>query len=307
MKKMKHGGKARKSHKRMQDGGIASYGSASNLKPGMQALASSDAYMRRPGRGNEGMYRPIGRPGRGGATGYQAGGGMTSDADSAPMNRGGAMGRPGRGGSFSDIQGIIGGAMGLPIRGGAMTSDVNSVPMNRGGAMGRPGRGNEGMYRPIGRPGRGGAMVIQTGGGMTSDANSTPMGRGGSIGGATGYQAGGGMTSDADSVPMGRGFRKGGAVKGKKMAAGGIAHSPGKPSTISNRPAGSGNSGGMYRPVGRPPSAAGRPSTVKPSSPGRLRGGGLARKGVGMALAKGGLAKRAGGCAKRGVGRGKMV
>jgi hypothetical protein len=255
MKKMKHGGKARKSHKRMQDGGIASYGSASNLKPGMQALASSDAYMRRPVRGNEGMYRPIGRPGRGGATGYQAGGGMTSDADSAPMNRGGAMGRPGRGGSFSDIQGIIGGAMGLPIRGGAMTSDVNSVPMNRGGAMGRPGRGNEGMYRPIGRPGRGGAMGIQTGGGMTSDANSTPMGRGGSIGGATGYQAGGGMTSDADSVPMGRGFRKGGAVKAKK----------------------------------------------------NMRGGGLARKGVGMALAKGGLAKRAGGCAKRGVGRGKMV
>lgn len=223
MKKMKHGGKARKSHKRMQDGGIASYGSASNLKPGMQALASSDAYMRRPGRGNEGMYRPIGRSGRGG--------------------------------SFSDIQGIIGGAMGLPIRGGAMTSDVNSVPMNRGGAMGRPGRGNEGMYRPIGRPGRGGAMGIQTGGGMTSDANSTPMGRGGSIGGATGYQAGGGMTSDADSVPMGRGFRKGGAVKAKK----------------------------------------------------NMRGGGLARKGVGMALAKGGLAKRAGGCAKRGVGRGKMV
>ena len=38
-----------------------------------------------------------------------------------------------------------------------------------------------------------------------------------------------------------------------------------------------------------------------------LRGGGLARKGVGMALAKGGLAKRAGGCATRGYGRGKMV
>ena len=162
MKKMKHGGKARKSHKRMQDGGIASFG-------GMPASLDQ-----RPG-----MYRPIGRP----------------------------------------------------------------------------GRGNEGMYRPIGRPGRGGAMGIQTGGGMTSDANSTPMGRGGSIGGATSYQAGGGMTSDADSVPMGRGFRKGGAVKAKK----------------------------------------------------NMRGGGLARKGVGMALAKGGLAKRAGGCAKRGVGRGKMV
>jgi len=39
----------------------------------------------------------------------------------------------------------------------------------------------------------------------------------------------------------------------------------------------------------------------------KMRGGGLARKGVGMALAKGGLAKRAGGCAKRGVGRGKMM
>lgn len=39
----------------------------------------------------------------------------------------------------------------------------------------------------------------------------------------------------------------------------------------------------------------------------KMRGGGLARKGVGMALAKGGLAKRAGGCAKRGVGRGKIV
>jgi len=266
MKKMKHGGKARKSHKRMQDGGIASYGSASNLKPGMQALASSDAYMRRPGRGNEGMYRPIGRPGRGGATGYQAGGGMTSDADSAPMNRGGAMGRPGRGGSFSDIQGIIGGAMGLPVRGGAMTSDVNSVPMNRGGAMSsmerglgsqvRPDRG--GSLKPGMRPLASSEAYMRKpgrGGGMTSDANSTPMGRGGSIGGATSYQAGGGMTSDADSVPMGRGFRKGGAVKAKK----------------------------------------------------NMRGGGLARKGVGMALAKGGLAKRAGGCAKRGVGRGKMV
>lgn len=39
----------------------------------------------------------------------------------------------------------------------------------------------------------------------------------------------------------------------------------------------------------------------------KMRGGGLARKGVGMALAKGGLAKRAGGCAKRGVGRGRIV
>jgi hypothetical protein len=128
-----------------------------------------------------------------------------------------------------------------------------------------------GMYRPVGRPGRGGAMPSMEaqpvrlpgrGGAMPSAisrgiiaSGAQPMGLSGSIGGATGYQAGGGMTSDADSVPMGRGFRKGGAVKAKK----------------------------------------------------NMRGGGLARKGVGMALAKGGLAKRAGGCAKRGVGRGKMV
>jgi hypothetical protein len=39
----------------------------------------------------------------------------------------------------------------------------------------------------------------------------------------------------------------------------------------------------------------------------KMRGGGLARKGVGMALAAGGLAKRAGGCAKRGIGRGKIT
>jgi len=287
MKKMKHGGKARKSHKRMQDGGIASFG-------GMPASLDQ-----RPG-----MYRPVGRPGSGGATGYQAGGGMTSDIGSVPMGRGGAeeaqpVRLPGRGGGMSGLQQQIVGVMGRPLERPGMKGSPAAI-------MGRPGRGGA-MTSDAGLVpmGRGGAMPSAISRGIASGAQ--PMGLSGSIGGATGYQAGGGMTSDADSVPMGRGFRKGGAVKGKKMAAGGIAHRPGKPSTISNRPAGSGNSGGMYRPVGRPPSAAGHPSTVKPSSPGRLRGGGLARKGVGMALAKGGLAKRAGGCAKRGVGRGKVV
>ena len=37
-----------------------------------------------------------------------------------------------------------------------------------------------------------------------------------------------------------------------------------------------------------------------------MKGGGLARKGVGMALAKGGLVK-ANGCAQRGKSKGKMV
>ena len=43
-----------------------------------------------------------------------------------------------------------------------------------------------------------------------------------------------------------------------------------------------------------------------PRGAGVMRGGGLARKGVGMALAKGGMVK-ANGCAKRGKTRGKMM
>jgi hypothetical protein len=44
---------------------------------------------------------------------------------------------------------------------------------------------------------------------------------------------------------------------------------------------------------------------VPPNQP-AMRGGGLARKGVGMALARGGLVK-ANGCAQRGKTKGKMV
>jgi hypothetical protein len=40
--------------------------------------------------------------------------------------------------------------------------------------------------------------------------------------------------------------------------------------------------------------------------PAGMKGGGLARKGVGMALAKGGLVK-ANGCAQRGKTKGKMI
>jgi len=212
MKKMKHGGKARKSHKRMQDGGIASFG---GIPASLGIIGGA-------------MGRPI------------RGGGMTSDIGSVPMGRGGAMPSmeaqpvrlPARGRGASGLQKEIGG-MGRPGRGGAMPSME---------------------AQPVRLPGRGGAMPSAISQGIIA-SGAQPMGLSGSIGGATGYQAGGGMTSDADSVPMGRGFRKGGAVKAKK----------------------------------------------------NMRGGGLARKGVGMALAKGGLAKRAGGCAKRGVGRGKMV
>lgn len=45
---------------------------------------------------------------------------------------------------------------------------------------------------------------------------------------------------------------------------------------------------------------------VDPMARKPMRGGGLARKGVGQALAKGGLVK-ANGCAKRGKTRGKMI
>ena len=98
------------------------------------------------------------------------------------------------------------------------------------------------------------------------------------------------------------GMRKGGAVKGKRMAAGGMAYTKGKPGTPAHRPV-----AGSPFSKGKPGTSAHRPVAGGPAGPRAMRGGGLARKGVGMALAKGGLAKRAGGCAKRGVGRGKMV
>lgn len=215
MKNMKHGGKARKTHKRMQGGGMAGYGAAArpmayskgkpgtsaflpvgrpdfipspgvggNLKPGMLPLASSEAYMRRPGRG--------------GASGSGMGG-------ARPMPR-----------------------------------PIESPVMDKGPAI----DSNYAMARPV------------------------MFGKG----------------APASMEAAAPAFRKGGAVKGKRMAAGGMAYSKGKPGTHAHRPVAGGTAG-----------------------PRAMRGGGLARKGVGMALAKGGLAKRAGGCAKRGVGRGKMV
>lgn len=55
------------------------------------------------------------------------------------------------------------------------------------------------------------------------------------------------------------------------------------------------------------PGAMPRPvvPTIPPNQP-AMRGGGLARKGVGMALARGGLVK-ANGCAQRGKTKGKMI
>lgn len=55
-----------------------------------------------------------------------------------------------------------------------------------------------------------------------------------------------------------------------------------------------------------PPGAGGMPNTVTGRMPGAMRGGGLARKGVGQALAKGGLVKGAG-CAQRGVKKPRIV
>lgn len=245
MKKMKHGGKARKTHKRMQDGGMADYGEAArpmaysrgkvgtssfrpvgrpdmtsspdrggSLKPGMRPLASSEAYMRKPGRG-------------------------------------GQMG----GESFSDIQGVGGGGlskivgggdMGRPVRGGAMPAveqgmGLNVRPGRVGSATQRASFDAQPAPRPVFRPGTNIRDALK--------ASSDYLTQNPQYMRSTARPAAP-MAAEA-AAPA---FRKGGAVKGKKM-----------------------------------------------------RGGGLARKGVGMALAKGGLARRAGGCAKRGVGRGKMV
>ena len=62
--------------------------------------------------------------------------------------------------------------------------------------------------------------------------------------------------------------------------------------------------------TGRLPTPVPKVDMTAPRQPGQkgygMKGGGLARKGVGMALAKGGLVK-ANGCAQRGKSKGKMV
>lgn len=62
--------------------------------------------------------------------------------------------------------------------------------------------------------------------------------------------------------------------------------------------------------TGRLPTPVPKVDMTAPRQPGQkgygMKGGGLARKGVGMALAKGGLVK-ANGCAKRGKTKGRMV
>lgn len=100
---------------------------------------------------------------------------------------------------------------------------------------------------------------------------------------------------------------------GKRMAMGGVAAmEPRRSAPLSRRD--------MKNAVARPmpsarPGMVMRPPVARPNPPmapevmpgvdpsmmrGRMRGGGLAKKGVGMALAKGGMVKGAG-CAKRGV------
>jgi len=272
MKKMKHGGKARKTHKRMQDGGMADYGEAARpmayskgrvgtpafrpvgrpdmpsspdrggyLKPGMRPLASSDAYMRRPPRGGSAIQRASfdAQLSRGG----KFGGALPSMEEAQPVRL------PGRGSAMSAVeQGL--GLQVRPDRGGSLKPGMRPLASSEA-YMRKPPRGGYATQgssfsaqpapRPVFRPGTNIRDALKA----SSDyLTQNPQ-----------Y-----MTSTArPAAPMAaeapaQAFRKGGAVKGKKM-----------------------------------------------------RGGGLARKGVGMALAKGGLAKRAGGCAKRGVGRGKMV
>lgn len=227
MKKMKHGGKARKTHKRMMDGGMAGYGEAS------QPMAYSKGKVGTP------AYRPVGRPDM--PSSPDRGGylkpGMRPLASSEAYMR-----NPGRGGGMSAVeQGI--GLQVRPDRGGYLKPGMRPLASSeaymrkppRGGASGGGMGGSRPMPRPIESP------VMDKGPAIDSNyAMTRPV--------MFGKGAPASMEAAAPA------FRKGGAVKGKKM-----------------------------------------------------RGGGLARKGVGMALAKGGLAKRAGGCAKRGVGRGKMV
>ncbi len=175
MKNMKHGGKARKTHKRMQDGGMAGYGEAAqpmaytkgkvgtpayrpvgrpgfipspgiggNLKPGMRPLASSDAYMRRPGRGGltptQDVLANVAGGLSGAGTGYRKGGAVKRKrmADGGMAYTKGKVGtpahRPVAGSPFS--KGKIGTPAHRPVAGGPAGPRAM-----RGGGLARKGVG----------------------------------------------------------------------------------------------------------------------------------------------------------------------
>lgn len=189
--------------------------------------------------------------------------------------------------------------------GGGRTNYPGIEGPGAGRGLGRPGTG---MKPPsMGRPTTGGELPPARGMGPARvDANtvssgtsgasvmSAPMGRGGSMGADTGLTpvGGGVMTPNMGRDPS--------AVSAPRTG-GGAAASTGLMPT----------GGGTMTPnMNRDPSAVSAPRTGGAAGPVGMkmgmRGGGLARKGKGQALAKGGLVKGSG-CAARGVKKAKYT
>lgn len=296
---MKKKTKSAKGHKRMMNGG----------------MATQEAEMQR---------MPAGRGMRGGAAGPGVGsalpgvGGGFKEAQPQVMrgSRGGAGGpmveRPGRGGMQS-MESEIKNARGS--RGGmqSMEAEIKNARGSRGGMGGsaggpmveRPGRAIESQPQVMR------AQKVTSSGpskglrpGSRPDAYSPAI--------AARPARGGSMGFSKMPEPMERGMR---GVPSSSVGMGaqpfnGLRGSAAGPGVGSALP-GMGGVSNMAYPMG---GAQGLGSSIGMKrggvvkSKGKvMRGGGLARKGVGQALAKGGLAKRAGGCASRGVGRGKIV
>lgn len=236
------------------------------------AAGVSDMMYREPGAS------PAKMPGRGMPAVEPGGNDMGRPATSPGRGRPSFMGgNPGRGRG----RGIGGGRTNYP--------GIEGPGAGRG--LGRPGTG---MKPPsMGRPTTGGRLPpMQNMGPDRVDANTaspgvssasvmpTPMGRGGSMGADTGL------------TPMPR---------GGAPAGGGMGASTGLTPT----------GGGTMTPnMNRDPSAVSAPRTGGAAGPVGMkmgmRGGGLARKGKGQALAKGGLVKGSG-CAARGVKKAKYT
>jgi len=231
MKKMKHGGKARKTHKRMQDGGMANYAAPVQRMGYTKGKVGTSAYRPVPGVAGSADSTQAGMPVPTPIGGFRGPGVTYRPA----FNKGGADG------SFDDST-----AREMSPREMARVARREERYAERDARRDarRNARLGVGNYS-----GPSGSLP-----GAMNPSVAPPMVS--TMGGSSGAMTRPAFNKAAivSTPPEARTLRKGGAVKGKNM-----------------------------------------------------RGGGLARKGVGMALAKGGLARRAGGCAKRGVGRGKMV
>jgi len=259
--------KKKKKMKRMMDGGMANAMSGRMMNP---ALAASMQPTSPRGTGtNDGGPAPSSMGGLGTVKTPVRGTG-TNDGGPAPSSTGSL------------------GAVKTPVRGPAQSLPPGAV------------RGPDGGIRLEGKPGpvRGPAQSLPPGAVRGPDGGIRLEGKPGPV---RGPGMGGGMGApDYTTMPI----RGGGGVP--VQGPGGVVIPPSRPKGP-KRP-GFGKIFPKMRQrleerMGRSGKGAEYPGMPKKRG---MKGGGLARKGVGMALAKGGLVK-ANGCAQRGKTKGRMV